>query len=345
MAHAAVAQPPPLLVRLFEALPVSPAWIGVGIAAALFALYFGVEIATGELAAVLDGTAPAHIRTDYRTGSICVLILAYLATALAYHERWDRRNLELLRPALAPGAAASLVLRPRRARWAGVVGVLALAGIYVGSAAQPGLYFEGDFWVFVHAWNLGIALVIGWLAGHFVYALVADSRNLSTLAARLGPIDLLDLVPLAPFVRQGLRSALHAVVLVSLISLLFIDAGRIGWYLFAQAFVLAAAVAGLVLPVRGVHTRIRQEKRVRLAELRAEIRADERALRGDEAEAERAARRLPALLALEARIDAVREWPFDASSLTRFALYVAIGLGSWLGAAAVERMLDAVLGA
>ena len=34
---------------------------------------------------------------------------------------------------------------------------------------------------------------------------------------------------------------------------------------------------------------------------------------------------------------------FDVPSLSRFGLYVALGLGYWLGAAAVERMLDMAL--
>ena len=40
----------------------------------------------------------------------------------------------------------------------------------------------------------------------------------------------------------------------------------------------------------------------------------------------------------------MREWPFDASALLRFGLYTAVGVGSWLGAALVERLLDTVLG-
>jgi len=43
---------------------------------------------------------------------------------------------------------------------------------------------------------------------------------------------------------------------------------------------------------------------------------------------------LPALLAYEARIDDVREWPFDTSNLLRFALFLLIPLASWLGGAA-----------
>jgi predicted MFS family arabinose efflux permease len=39
----------------------------------------------------------------------------------------------------------------------------------------------------------------------------------------------------------------------------------------------------------------------------------------------------------------VREWPVDASTLTRFALYLAIPVGSWLGGALVERLVNALL--
>jgi hypothetical protein len=49
------------------------------------------------------------------------------------------------------------------------------------------------------------------------------------------------------------------------------------------------------------------------------------------------------LLAFEKRIESVREWPFDAPTLTRFFLYVAIPLGSWIGGALIERLLGTVL--
>ena len=49
------------------------------------------------------------------------------------------------------------------------------------------------------------------------------------------------------------------------------------------------------------------------------------------------------LIAYETRIENVREWPFDAPTMLRFALYLAIPLGSWLGGAFVERLLGAAL--
>ncbi|MCZ6783588.1 MAG: hypothetical protein O7G30_09800, partial [Proteobacteria bacterium] len=50
------------------------------------------------------------------------------------------------------------------------------------------------------------------------------------------------------------------------------------------------------------------------------------------------------LLAYRAYVESLREWPFDTSTLVRFALYTLIPVGSWLGGALVERVVDAALG-
>ena len=39
-------------------------------------------------------------------------------------------------------------------------------------------------------------------------------------------------------------------------------------------------------------------------------------------------------------IETMKNWPFDKPSLVRFAPYLMIPLGSWSGAAMVERGLD-----
>ncbi len=49
------------------------------------------------------------------------------------------------------------------------------------------------------------------------------------------------------------------------------------------------------------------------------------------------------LLAYRAFVEGLREWPFDTSTLVRFALYTLIPVGSWLGGAFVERLLDRLL--
>ena len=48
----------------------------------------------------------------------------------------------------------------------------------------------------------------------------------------------------------------------------------------------------------------------------------------------------PGLLGYEQRIAFVPESPLDAAQIARFGFIVLIGLGSWLGGAVVEHLLD-----
>jgi hypothetical protein len=54
--------------------------------------------------------------------------------------------------------------------------------------------------------------------------------------------------------------------------------------------------------------------------------------------------RLGSLLAYEARIAGVGEWPFDVGTFVRFALFLALPLGSWIAGALVEWAVSRVLG-
>ena len=54
--------------------------------------------------------------------------------------------------------------------------------------------------------------------------------------------------------------------------------------------------------------------------------------------------RLANLIAWRGLVDGVHEWPLSAPALLRFGLFLMLGLGSWLGAALVERFLERALG-
>ena len=54
--------------------------------------------------------------------------------------------------------------------------------------------------------------------------------------------------------------------------------------------------------------------------------------------------RLSDLIVYETRIESVSTWPVDSSGVLRFGLYVVGGLGAWVGAALMERLLSAALG-
>ena len=105
----------------------------------------------------------------------------------------------------------------------------------------------------------------------------------------------------------------------------------------------AFGVATLILPARGLHANIRERKREELVRIRAAI-ASERASLFSSTERSPVPPQMSAMLAYESRIASVREWPFDTSTLSRFALFLLIPLVSWIGGALVERAVNAALG-
>ncbi|MEE9608533.1 MAG: hypothetical protein V3U03_12405, partial [Myxococcota bacterium] len=184
-----------------------------------------------------------------------------------------------------------------------------------------------------------------WLLPRTIAHDLRVSHVFSRAAQRHAEIELFDLTPLKPLAGRGLQSALLIVLAISLFSLILGAAGDISPLVpvLQTATVLLAAFA-LVLPSLGVRRRVRAAKREELARLSAELRA---------VRAQRAATqgpewreidsRLATLVALMQHVEATREWPFDLGTLGRFVLYAVIGVGSWLGGATVERLLDLFL--
>jgi hypothetical protein len=147
---------------------------------------------------------------------------------------------------------------------------------------------------------------------------------------------------LAPFARAGLRGSAYWFVGSAIASLLALDADAWGLVFAVNSATIALGVAALLLPSRGVHERLREAKRDELRWVRDAIARARAALGAPGAETEAA--RLPALLAWEARVERAREWPFDASTWRRFALVLALPLGSWIGGALVEHVVEAWIG-
>ena len=187
--------------------------------------------------------------------------------------------------------------------------------------------------------------LLGWLLSRAVVADMTTARAFSRLADHLRNVDLLDLRPLAVFGRRGVRSVLYWMATLALMSLFWLapNAGRGNIVPFVGLLGLAGSILA-VLMLRA-QRRIRDEKIQQLERLWVAIRTDQEALLAGEAAAGSgaAAARLPALYAAEARLASVREWPFDTGTVIRFAVYLTIGIGSWVGGALVERLLDAAM--
>jgi hypothetical protein len=166
----------------------------------------------------------------------------------------------------------------------------------------------------------------------------------SRLSERVARIDLLDLRGLAPLARIGLRSALAFALAASLIAAMASDEFTLPVTLLTMAIVGAVGALTVLLPVRGVHRAIRAAKDAELREVRAAIARARRAAIDENAAAGPNATRLGDLLAFEARIAGVGEWPFDLGTLVRFAFFLALPFGSWVAGALEERLVSRVLG-
>lgn len=340
----------PWIERVYAAFPVAPAWVGIVVAAVLIAAFLASEYALGRHQLLASGGDALYGLRDLRVAVVLCLMVAYLPTACVYVLRGARRSFLLLRPVLdSTGAEASAL--------AGEVGVYPrcrlLVACLLGTGwtlvfplfVEPGaeIAYEVGLWSPEMTWHRILGPVIGWWLGRFVFSVVAESGRLSRASRHLAPIDLLDLRPLAPFARQGLANAFWMVGFFSITALLVLDLGYVTVIAGGGTLALAVAIASLALPVRGVHRHIREQKKAELDRVRAAIRGDRSSLVDSRIAGQSDAVSLADLIAYEARIESVREWPFDAPTMLRFVLYLAIPLGSWLGGAFVERLLSAAL--
>jgi hypothetical protein len=231
-------------------------------------------------------------------------------------------------------------------RGAGCLGVaIALAVPLLETTPEAWSVYDWNHWSPESTWHRFLSPVVGWWLLRLAGLMLWDSRFTSRLAAKIDRIDLLDPRPLEAFVRFGLANALRVTGFVALFSFLLIDLARYAWMVgFVAVVTVAVATAALLLPVRGVHRRIRDAKQAELAAVHAAIRGEPEALKTSALAGRREAPTLADLVAYREVVAGVREWPFDAPTYTRFALYLLIPLGSWLGGAFVERMVDALLG-
>ena len=191
-------------------------------------------------------------------------------------------------------------------------------------------------------WHRVLGAIAGWWAGCFFYAVIAESRRISLLTRRLRSIDLLDLRPLMPFTRQALGNALLILGSVSIYSSFLLEARFFlttvtGMWIGA----VILATASFMLPIFGVHRSIRASKQTELDWCRDALGRARAALKNGSSQPQRVP--MNEIVAYKQVVDGVREWPFDASTLVRFAIYLLIPLASWSGGAVVERIIDSFL--
>lgn len=341
-------------MRRLRSLTESPLRLGLAISGVLLLGLFASETLLQRwpgIAAYSAGGALARqtegILRDLRIAVVHCLLAGYLPAALLAVVQGGRQTVLSLQRALdcSPEECRKLADSMRLNPWivAGVV-LIGLTVAYAGPFIVPPVPetpWNPVTWSPEVAWHRVLGPLLGALAATLAYAIVALSRRMSRLASDLSRIDLLDLTPLLPFTQQGLTNALLLVGFVSIAGLTLLTETGFGLLaLVSGGPVLAAAGMAFVLPLRGVHRRIRSAKQTELAWVDARIRGLGTVLRGRTGGHDG---ELADLAAYRDLIRDVQEWPISAGAYLRFAFYMLIPVISWAAAALMERVIDAIV--
>jgi hypothetical protein len=338
----------PLWSRLFDAVPLSPVAVGAILGGVLALAFFALDLLDGNLASLLGGDVAPWLHVEVRSAVVVSALLAGVLSTHRYEELGTRRDLEKLSPLLRSGALRrsseqALAAAPgaRALRGVGLIGALMIAGIVPMLYVDPTRFLRVQTYALPSVlFDLAIGAVLGFTTFKTLFGALAEDRRFALLARDLGTIDLLDLSPLYVFGRRGLRRALRWLLLVSIASLVFFDAGRAAPPALMLSAIFGFALLSFLLPVWGAHRSIRAEKGRELEHLHGRIAEQRRCLQANDWRPAEAGGRFADLLAYEARVSAARTWPFDAPTLARLALYGCLPVGSWLGSALIQHVVD-----
>jgi hypothetical protein len=343
----ALLSPGGLTLRPFEAWTASPVRPALAVAVAFAAASIAGRILIG-------GQQPASLGGEFDWNYIWLdglngVIFAYIPAALVLLRRGIARDFTLLRPTLRCSDSelrelvdSATCVPLGRLATCGAIGVLAFALMPV---YDPG-FFEGErpplsdplllFFVARGA-------LTGWVVGLAAASEIGSAITYRNLGRDLVRVDLLDTRRLQPFARRGMRSALAWILCNSLLSLFWLGpgAGNVNGVILVSTIVLLGALLGF--SISGVRDSIRCEKRRQLDALRERIRQQRRVVLGEAGSSPGEGAQLADLIAYHDLIERAPEWPFDAPMAARFALFALLGLGSWLGGALVERLLESWL--
>lgn len=275
-----------------------------------------------------------------------IVLTGFMVGGYAYGRREIVRDVEDLGAVLRGSARQHAAFLREAASsdglrsWIGGLVAVPIGLLVVTSRSAGVPYLLSDEpWNHDVVWALGCNVLLFSILGRIAVGTFRHSELFARIEASLGPVDLLRPQLLAPFARRGLRIAFLWIGGSSIASIIFVNQ-RFSWLTgLVLAGTLLLGTVAFILPVRGLHLRIRTAKVAELERVRDAIDHVREALLGGAADTTAAAR-MPGLLAYEHRVACVSEWPLGSPQIARFGLVIAIGLGSWLGGAVVDHLVE-----
>lgn len=328
------------LLRPFAAR--RPFLTGLGYAGIFFAAGLAFRLGSGQLARAF--WSDPYFWLDVLNASV----FGYVPAVLILLRRGRLRDLQDLRPLLrcddaefARLEAETVCVRPRVLALSGLAGALLFAAMPI---LDPRFWPEGRPASLLDPDMVFLALrmaATGWLVGHVAATEVRGVRAFLRIGRSRVTADPLDLAPLAPFARAGQRTALAWVLASSLVSLFWLGPGAGTANAWIVASILCAVSVGFFYTIYGVHQNLQAAKREALEALNNRIRAASADLLAGRSSPQGAS--VADLVALHGFVAGLREWPLGAPAVVRGGLIGALALGSWLGGALVERVLERLI--
>jgi hypothetical protein len=318
---------------------------GVGTAAVLFGCYaLGGAVFPG-VSGLVDAEGDLFYENVYgRMAFVISVLTGYVLAASRYLVRGALADFDALLPHLhgdaerAAGYRRSLeAVDAARARWIGGLCFFIAPAVMASSSGTLAIFLPAN-WNFGIFWSLAVNGLLFWLIGRTGYLCFQHAFTFRDLSRTLTDADLLEREPFLLIGRRAMRTALFWVGAASLQAFLLANPSFLATMVSTLGLTFVAGASVFAIPILGAHRTLLAARDAELKRLREGIRTERGVLLSAGA-----AERLPALLALEARVMQVTVWPFDASMRARTVLLMLLPLGSWIGGALVERMLEAAL--
>jgi hypothetical protein len=325
----------------------APIWLGIAVAAGALLMRCAIDAIFLFSWGFPDGVSPLWRSDLWWPEIVNAVLLGYIPAVLVISRRGIGRDLVSLAPVLTLDIAD---VRAAATHPTGYIGhafkLVAIGGgvaiVFLDPSATRITEHSLNNPQFI--WPLLRIPVFLWCIANLIIADLIATRTYLNMGRNLIEVDLLDVQVLSPFARRGLRSALMWVVFSLLFSLFWLGgdtASQQNPYLLA--ILLSMAVYAFVVPLVGAHGTILAVKNSELDRLRDEIRIERAVITEKGLDEPAPNAKLANLIAYFQLIKGVREWPINAAGLLKFFLYLFIGLGSWLGGAVVELLLDRTL--
>ncbi len=275
------------------------------------------------------------------------LMVGYLAAAACYGLRGAVRDFQSLRPALSCNdiefdhwltrlrhvPRVPLHIATALALWMGFFGALPDGNWPFMEKAPP-----------LGSGLMSFAQIDQIVVKFFLFRTVAlelvSAFLFADVARRFARVELLDLEQVAPFSRRSLRAVLVLVLYIVIMSLQALFEPNPGGAIGTVMWISLLAVAVFLIPLIPLQRRVDDTKQGELARINTDIRRENKArIAGAENWVP-----LTGLIVYKKEIEQVSTWAFNTPTVLRFGFYVSLGIGSWVGAAVVERWLGTLLG-